>query len=207
MGSSTETIATPNPNPDHGEDGFSTTPKVQKGTGSLVQRMYGTLNTISLCTVPCVILRSPSPEQVRVRIRVSPIISNITLTLTIILNAALTITVTLTLNLTLTIQFMFRFSDEDTFKKSLSFDVNVTAGSENNDIAGVSGRKMDYSVSLDSYSVGTDDICTEELIFGRIKERNNKNRLNKFVGGRIALRRALKLINEGESPSILTGDD
>jgi 4'-phosphopantetheinyl transferase EntD len=41
------------------------------------------------------------------------------------------------------------------------------------------------------YSAASDDITTEEVIFGRVKEQTNKARLNKFIGGRIALRRAL----------------
>ena len=46
------------------------------------------------------------------------------------------------------------------------------------------------------------DLLTEEVIFGKSKERNtkgevNKRRLNTFLGGRIALRRAFKSLPEG----------
>ena len=44
------------------------------------------------------------------------------------------------------------------------------------------------------YSARLDDITTEEVIFGRVKEQTNKARLNKFIGGRIALRRALNIV-------------
>lgn len=46
------------------------------------------------------------------------------------------------------------------------------------------------------YSARDDDITTEEVIFGRVKEQTNKARLNKFIGGRIALRRALSLVGD-----------
>ena len=84
-------------------------------------------------------------------------------------------------------QLMFQFTDEDSFKAKLA-DGTLS---------------VDRSVSADAYTVDDDDIGTEELVFGRIKERNNKSRLNKFVGGRVALRRALKAISRGDSPSIL----
>ena len=84
-------------------------------------------------------------------------------------------------------QLMFQFTDDDSFKAKLA-DGTLT---------------VDRSVSADAYTVDDDDIGTEELVFGRIKERNNKSRLNKFVGGRVALRRALKAISRGDSPSIL----
>jgi phosphopantetheine--protein transferase-like protein len=42
------------------------------------------------------------------------------------------------------------------------------------------------------YSHTLDDVRTEEVRFGRDRERNNKSRLNMFMGGRIALRRAFK---------------
>ena len=82
---------------------------------------------------------------------------------------------------------MFRFTDEDSFKEKLA------AGT----------LRVDPAVSCDTYSIEADDIGSEELVFGRIKERNNKSRLNKFVGGRVALRRALKAIGKGDSPAIL----
>jgi 4'-phosphopantetheinyl transferase EntD len=44
---------------------------------------------------------------------------------------------------------------------------------------------------------------TEELVFGRRKERTSESRLNKFLGGRIALRRALQQLNRGNVPPIL----
>ena len=88
-------------------------------------------------------------------------------------------------------QLMFKFNDEESFKALL------TAGTLSLE------ESLNRAVSEDSYSVEEDDIGTEELVFGRIKERNNKSRLNKFVGGRVALRRALKAIGRGDSPSIL----
>ena len=50
------------------------------------------------------------------------------------------------------------------------------------------------------YSAASDDITTEEVIFGRVKEQTNKARLNKFIGGRIALRRALNEVMPSSYP-------
>mmetsp|Transcript_15134 Transcript_15134/g.15261 ORF Transcript_15134/g.15261 Transcript_15134/m.15261 type:complete len:312 (+) Transcript_15134:352-1287(+) len=55
-----------------------------------------------------------------------------------------------------------------------------------------------------SYSHDTHDVNTEEVLFGKNKEGNNKSRWNKFLGGRVALRRALRSINRGHAASILT---
>ena len=99
---------------------------------------------------------------------------------------------------------MFRFSNEDNFKATQMVDTNSDSEP---DVKGINNKgekpqNMDCSYSIDSFSVIDDDISTEELCFGRIKEQNNKKRLNKFIGGRIALRRALKLIDKGDSPNI-----
>lgn len=96
-------------------------------------------------------------------------------------------------------QLMFRFSDEDIFKEKLKAMSNGDGSSD-------PLYDIDCNVSLDKLNIDRDDIDTEELVFGRIKERNNKSRLNKFIGGRVALRRALKAINKGDSPSILKDD-
>lgn len=50
------------------------------------------------------------------------------------------------------------------------------------------------------------DVNDEEIAFGRVKEQHNKARLNKFLGGRVALRRALKGIQAVSCPSILRDD-
>ena len=55
-----------------------------------------------------------------------------------------------------------------------------------------------------SYNMERDDISNEEVVFGMKKESDNlknvinEKRLNKFLGGRIALRRALKAVEEVE---------
>lgn len=50
--------------------------------------------------------------------------------------------------------------------------------------------------SLDSqYNVLKDDIAPAEIAFGREKERHNRSRINKFLGGRIALRRSIVQLN------------
>jgi hypothetical protein len=68
------------------------------------------------------------------------------------------------------------------------------------------------------YSHTVDDLATDEVLFGTDKERNNKSRLNIFIAGRVALRRALKSSirhtvssttissNVGTSISISTGN-
>lgn len=55
------------------------------------------------------------------------------------------------------------------------------------------------------YSAAEDDITTEEVMFGRVKEQTNKARLNKFIGGRIALRRALNHVIS-QAPAVQCGD-
>lgn len=50
------------------------------------------------------------------------------------------------------------------------------------------------------YTHNDHDLLTEEVIFGKTKEKNrkgevNRKRLNTFIGGRIALRRAFKCLN------------
>ena len=113
----------------------------------------------------------------------------------------------------LPVQLMFRFDDEESFKSSLG-NSTVTATEsyqrkgkndlDNPDVDDIAiYSDIDCSHSIDSFTVLNDDISTAELVFGRNKEGNNKSRLNKFVGGRVALRRALKLINQGDSPNIL----
>ena len=109
-------------------------------------------------------------------------------------------------------QLMFRFDDDEYFKSSMGNSIITAAeshqrkgkndldNSDKDDIT-VYGE-IDCSHSTDSFTVLDDDISTAELVFGRNKEGNNKSRLNKFVGGRVALRRALKLIDEGDSPNI-----
>lgn len=57
------------------------------------------------------------------------------------------------------------------------------------------------------YSARLDDITTEEVIFGRVKEQTNKARLNKFIGGRIALRRALNAVLPPEEAAGAGGGD
>jgi|LauGreSBDMM110SN_4_FD.fasta_scaffold58012_1 4'-phosphopantetheinyl transferase EntD len=49
----------------------------------------------------------------------------------------------------------------------------------------------DKSLAGHQFTIQNDHILTEEIEFGKIKEQGNKARLNKFVGGRVALRRAL----------------
>jgi 4'-phosphopantetheinyl transferase EntD len=103
----------------------------------------------------------------------------------------------------------FRFSDESDFKTSLGIYTNSKirqADSEDHSeyIDELTGKmtEIDCSHSIDSYTVQNDDFSTEELVFGRFKEQNNKSRLNKFIGGRVALRRALKFIGKEDSPPI-----
>lgn len=101
----------------------------------------------------------------------------------------------------------FRFSDEGNFTSSLIAYQNQ--GIDQNSNSGNSAAfesSLDCSHSIDAYSVVHDDLSTEELVFGRFKEHNNKSRLNKFIGGRIALRRALKTVGRGLVPSILKDD-
>lgn len=50
------------------------------------------------------------------------------------------------------------------------------------------------------------DVNNEEIAFGYIKEQHNKARINKFLGGRVALRRALKGVHALTCPSILRDD-
>eukprot|EP01041_Mallomonas_annulata_P011278 gene11278-23592_t len=54
-----------------------------------------------------------------------------------------------------------------------------------------------------NYTVAINDVNTEEVLFGSLKEQTNKSRWNKFLGGRIALRRALRTIGSEDAPSIL----
>ena len=60
------------------------------------------------------------------------------------------------------------------------------------------------------YTHDDHDLLTEEIIFGKSKEKNRKGkinikRLNVFLGGRIALRRAFKsLHNEGDMAAVLS---
>lgn len=104
----------------------------------------------------------------------------------------------------------FRFSDEDDFKTSLGIFTNSKVRqtnseedhSEHNDELICTKIEVDCSHSIDSYSIQNDDFSTEELVFGRFKELNNKSRLNKFIGGRVALRRALKFVGKEDSPPI-----
>ena len=113
----------------------------------------------------------------------------------------------------LPVQLMFRFDDEESFKSSLGNSTVTDTESyqrkgkndlDNPDVGDIAiYSDIDCSHSIDSFTVLNDDISTAELVFGRNKEGNNKSRLNKFVGGRVALRRALKLINQGDSPNIL----
>jgi len=101
---------------------------------------------------------------------------------------------------------VFRFTDDDTFQ-ALNV-IRIDTPVRDNDLKEmyINLEKIDCSVCTDLFCVNNDDIYTEELIFGRHKEKNNKSRLNKFIGGRIALRRALQVINKGESPPILTDE-
>lgn len=65
----------------------------------------------------------------------------------------------------------------------------------------------EYEFDLDSsYSHEIDDVSTEEVQFGHKKEQNNKSRLNKFLGGRVALRRALRSLQVHDIPHILRDD-
>jgi 4'-phosphopantetheinyl transferase EntD len=104
----------------------------------------------------------------------------------------------------------FRFSDEDDFKTSLRMYTNSKIRQTDSEedqleyIDELTGERteMNCSHSIDSYTVQNDDFSTEELVFGRFKEQNNKSRLNKFIGGRVALRRALKFIGKEDSPPI-----
>ena len=140
---------------------------------AMMMALYKTLNTYSLCGACCVIVRSPPPTEL-----------------------------------------IFRFSDEVDFQSSLTEYTNsVNLFKRSRKIIGrdVANFDVDFqnlyenincSRSIDLFCVKDDDINTEELVFGRFKEQNNKSRLNKFIGGRVALRRALKQINRGDSPSI-----
>ncbi len=62
------------------------------------------------------------------------------------------------------------------------------------------------------YQVDIDDICDEELSYGMEKEtrnlrgRLNEKRLNRFIGGRVALRRALRAIESMECSTEYTDD-
>ena len=100
----------------------------------------------------------------------------------------------------------FRFSDEDDFKTSLEIYTNskirATDSGEDHSEYIDELTEVNCTHSIDSYTVQKDDFSTEELVFGRFKEQNNKSRLNKFIGGRVALRRALKVIGKGDSPPI-----
>lgn len=104
----------------------------------------------------------------------------------------------------------FRFSDEDNFKTSLSLYTNSRIRQTNSQeshsdyIDELTGKRteIDCSHCIDSYTVQVDDFSSEELVFGRFKEQNNKSRLNKFIGGRVAMRRALKFIGREDSPPI-----
>ena len=49
----------------------------------------------------------------------------------------------------------------------------------------------DKLLAENQFTLLNDHILTEEIEFGKIKEQGNKARLNKFIGGRVALRRAL----------------
>ena len=108
-------------------------------------------------------------------------------------------------------KLMFRFDDEESFKSSLQNSTITTESYRGKDQHDIDFRddeniifhgSIDCGHSIDSYTVSDDDISTAELVFGRNKEGNNKSRLNKFIGGRVALRRALKLIDRGDSPNI-----
>ena len=145
----------------------------------LVQTMYQTLKSTYLCGATCVIVRSPPPAKL-----------------------------------------MFRFSDEETFKPIIRTDSAVTDGAGNSDKENGSNTEnsradkkgsriafIDCANSVDTFCVLSDDISTEELVFGRNKEQNNKSRLNKFLGGRVALRRAMKSIGKGDSPHILSNEE
>ena len=105
------------------------------------------------------------------------------------------------------LELNFRFNDEDNFPSSLiayqNQEIDQNPKSKN---SAAFESSLDCSHSIDTYSVALDDLCTEELVFGRFKEHNNKSRLNKFIGGRIALRRALKMVGKGLVPSILKDD-
>ena len=139
----------------------------------MMMTLYKTLNTYSMCGACCVIVRSPAPTEL-----------------------------------------LFRFSNEDDFQSSLTEytnTVNLLRSSMNTierDVTNLTGdfrnfyESINCSHSIDFFTAENDDINTEELVFGRFKEQNNKSRLNKFIGGRVALRRALKQINRGDSPSI-----
>ena len=55
----------------------------------------------------------------------------------------------------------------------------------------VDNFNFDNVVQDSRYNLDDDDILPEEIVFGRQKEKGNRSRLNKFLGGRIALRRSL----------------
>ena len=64
----------------------------------------------------------------------------------------------------------------------------------------------EFEFSLNStYHHETDDVDTEEVLYGNMKEHSNKSRWNKFLGGRIALRRALRFIS-ADAPPILKNE-
>lgn len=135
--------------------------------------LYKTLNTHFMCGAYCVIVRSPPPTEL-----------------------------------------LFRFDNEVEFQSSLTEYTNsvnllkssrkITAEDVTSYTCGFQTfyENLNCSNSVDFFCVKDDDINTEELVFGRFKEQNNKSRLNKFIGGRVALRRALKKIDRGDSPSI-----
>lgn len=135
--------------------------------------LYKTINTHFMCGAYCVIVRSPPPTEL-----------------------------------------LFRFDNEVDFQSSLTEytnSVNLLKSSRKITAGDVTSHTCDFlnfyenlncSNSVDFFCVRDDDINTKELVFGRFKEQNNKSRLNKFIGGRVALRRALKWIDRGDSPSI-----
>lgn len=105
---------------------------------------------------------------------------------------------------------MFRYAHNLTNSNSASKYYNTLDLSDVIDSRCVivkSPTPKEYEFNMDKiYSHDIDDINTEEVQFGNKKEQNNKSRLNKFLGGRVALRRALRSMQIGDIPPILRDD-
>lgn len=66
-------------------------------------------------------------------------------------------------------------------------------------------QHREHSERHDPHSWG-DNPLYKEIEFGKVKEQNNKARLNKFMGGRIALRRAFEQLNTDLKLPIFKGE-